>query len=162
MSQVRGPQLPARGVPGEASLPIPPNYIYNLQSRLIKVKKDVFPPTLKIITKTYYPPPARPASTTSTTVQPDDTMGGHRDGENRPQERPRAPEEEEEKVVANGTPSTDKGGDFISQTEVEMDHEPTTLADRHFKLVMTTAKSIDWGESTPFKQTSGKIRIQLQ
>ena len=94
--------------------------------------------------KTYYPPPARPAPTTSTTVQPDDTMRGHRDGENSPQERPRA-SEEEKKVVANGTPSTDEGGDFIFQTEGKMDHEPTQLADRHFELAMTTAKNTDWG-----------------
>ena len=41
-----GPHLPAGGVPGEA-LPIPPNYIGNLQSRLIKVNKGILPPTLK-------------------------------------------------------------------------------------------------------------------
>ena len=48
-------------------------------------------------------------------------MGEHRDGENSPQERPRA-SEEEEKVAANGTPSTDEGVDFISRTEVGTDH----------------------------------------
>ena len=83
----------------------------------------------------YYPPPARPAPKTSKTVQPDDTMGGQWDGENSPQERPRA-SEEEEKVVANGTPSTDEEGDFISQTEVGIDNEPSQLADRHFELVI--------------------------
>ena len=75
---------------------------------------------------------------------------GHRDGENSPQERPRA-SEEEKKVFANGTPSTEEGGDFISQTEVETDHEPSQLADRHFGMVIfrqqqgTTAESTDWG-----------------
>ena len=75
-------------------------------------------------------------------------------GENSPQERPRA-SEEEETVVANATPSTDEGGDFISQTEVEMDHEPLQLGDRHFELVIfrqqhgTTAKSTDWGGDCP-------------
>ena len=73
-------------------LPIPPNYIDNLQSRLIKVKNCVLSPTLKMILKTRY---HLPAPTTSTTVQLDDTMGGHRDEENSPQERPRASEEEE-------------------------------------------------------------------
>ena len=116
-------------------LPMPPNYIDKLQSRLIKVKKGILPPTLTMIIETYYTPPASPAPKTSRTVYPDDTMGGHRDGENSPQERPRA-SEEEEKVVANGTPSTDKGGGFISQTEVGIDNEPLQLADCHFELVV--------------------------
>ena len=104
-------------------LPIPPDYIDNLQSRLIKVKKGILPPTLKMIIKTYYPPPASPVPKTSPTVPPDDVMGGNRDGENSLQERPRA-SEEEETVVANGTPSTDEGGYFIFQTEVGTDNEP--------------------------------------
>ena len=67
-------------------LPIPPKYIDNLQSRLIKIKRGILSSTLKVIIKTYYPPPARLAPETSRTVQPDDTTGGHRDGENSPQE----------------------------------------------------------------------------
>ena len=131
-------------------LPIPPNYIDNLQRKLIEVKQGVLPPTLKMILKTRYHFPA--PITSSRTVQPDDVIGGHREGENSPQERPRASEEKEE-VVVNGTPSTDEGGDFISQTEVEIDHDPSKLADRHFELVIfrqqkgTTAKSTDWGET---------------
>ena len=70
--------------------------------------------------KTLYRLTAPTAS--SRTVQPDGVMGGHRDGENRPQERPRASEESED-VVANGTPSTDEGGDFISQTKVAIGNE---------------------------------------
>ena len=137
-------------------LPIPPNYIDNLQSRLIEVKHGVLPPTLKMILETYYHPPARPAPKNSRTVQPNDTMRGHRDEENSPQERPRA-SEEEEKMVANGTPSTDEGGDFISQTKVETDNEPVQLADRHFELVIsrqqkgTTAKSSDWEGDYPIQ-----------
>ena len=34
-------------------LPIPPDYIDNLKSRLIEVKKRILPPTLKIIIKVY-------------------------------------------------------------------------------------------------------------
>ena len=37
-----------------------------------------------------------------------------------------------------------------------MHHEPTTLADRHFKLVMTTAKSIDWGGDYPVQADFGE------
>ena len=69
-------------------LPIPPDYIDNFQSRLIKVEKGVLPPTLKRLLKTHYHLPARcSAPTTSpTTVQPDAMMVGHRDGDNSPQE----------------------------------------------------------------------------
>ena len=68
-------------------------------------------------------------------------------------------------MVENGAPSTDEGGDFISQTEVETDHEPSQLAYRHFELAIlrqqrTTAKTEIGGETTPFKQTSGETRIQ--
>ena len=74
-------------------LPIPPNYVYNLHSRLIKVQQVVWPPTLKMILKTRYNLPA--PTTSPRTVQPGDVMRGHRDGENRPQGRPRASEEKE-------------------------------------------------------------------
>ena len=63
------------------SLRIPPDYIDNLQSRLVKVKKGILPPTLKMILKTYYHLPARQAPVTSPAVQPDDMRGRHRDGE---------------------------------------------------------------------------------
>ena len=146
-------------------LPIPPNYIDNLHSRLIKVQQGVLPPTVKMILKTRY---SLPAPTTSPrTVHPDDVMRGHPDGGNSPQERPQAPEEKEE-VVVNGTPSTDEGGDSISQTKVETDHEPLHLADRHFKLMIfrqqkvTTARAQIGGETTPFKQNSQRTRVQLQ
>ena len=134
-------------------LPLTPNYIDNLHSRLIKVQQGVWPPTLKMILETRYNLP--PPTTLPRTVQPDDVMRGHQDGENRPQERPRASEEKEE-VVVNGTPSMDEGGDFISQIEVKTDHEPTQLADRHSKLAIlrqqrTTAKSTDWGGDYPIQ-----------
>ena len=132
-------------------LPIPPNYIDNLHSRLINVQQGVLPPTLKMILKTRYNLP--PRTTSPRTVQPDDVMRGHRDGENSPQERPRASEEKEE-VLANAPPSTNEGEDFISQIEVETDNEPTQLADRHSELAIlrqqgTTAKSTDWGGDYP-------------
>ena len=65
-------------------LPTPPSrYIDNLQSRLIKVRKEIFPTSLKMILKTSYPLPVRrPAPETS--VQPDDVIGEHRAGENSP------------------------------------------------------------------------------
>ena len=135
-------------------LPLPPNYINNLQSRLIKVKQGFLSPTLKMILKTRYHLPA--PTTSPRKVQPNDVMRGHWDGENSSQERPRASEKKEE-VVANGTPSTDEGGDYISQTEVEIDHEPSKLADRHFELVIfrqqqgTTAKSTDWERDYPIQ-----------
>ena len=87
-------------------------------------------------------------------MQPDDTMGVHREGKTSPQERPRA-SEEEENMVANGAPSTDEGGNLISQTEFGTDNEAIQLADRHFELVIfrrqegTTAKSTEWGGDSP-------------
>ena len=61
----------------------PPSYIDNLQSRLIKARKGIFPASLKMISKTKYPLPVRrPAPEAS--VQPDDVIGEHRAGENSP------------------------------------------------------------------------------
>ena len=135
------------------SLPISPNYIDNLHSRLIKVQQGVWSPTLKMILKTRYNLP--PPTTSPRTVQPDDVMRGQRDGENSPQERPRALEKKEE-VVVNGTPSTDEWGHYIFQIEVETDHEPTQLADRHSELAIlrrqsTTAKITDWVGDYPIQ-----------
>ena len=59
-------------------LPIPPNYIYNFHSRLIKVQQGVVPPTLKMILKTRYNLPA--PTTSPRTVQPDDVTRGHGTG----------------------------------------------------------------------------------
>ena len=104
-----------------------------------------------MILKTYY---HLPTATSPRTVQPDEVMRGHRDGENSPQERPRVSEGKEE-VVVSGTPSTGEGGDFVIQTKVETDNEPLQLADRHFEPVIfrqqkgTTAKSTDWGGGLP-------------
>ena len=71
-------EYPARLLPTT-----PPNYIDNLQSRLIKARKGIFPASLKMILKTKYPLPVqRPAHETS--VQPNDMIGEHRSGENSP------------------------------------------------------------------------------
>ena len=89
-------------------LPIPPDYIDNFKSRLVKVKKGILPPTLKMILKMYYHFPARQALIASPAVQPDDMMGRHRHGEHNPLVQPQV-SEEEEKVVADSTSGTDKG-----------------------------------------------------
>ena len=74
---------PQEEYPGRL-LPTPPSYyIDNLQSRLIKVRKGIFPASLKMILKTKYPlPERRPAPETS--VQPDDVIGDHPARENSP------------------------------------------------------------------------------
>ena len=60
-------------------------------------------------------------------------------------------------MVADDTSSTDKEGDFVSQTEVGMDHEASQVAARHFELAMfgqqpgTTAKSTDWVGDYPIQ-----------
>ena len=54
-------EYPARLLPTP-----PPSYIDNLQSRLIKARKGIFPASLKMILKTKYPLPVRrPAPETS-------------------------------------------------------------------------------------------------
>ena len=65
-------EYPARLLPTP-----PPSYIDNLQSRLIKVRKGIFPASLKMTLKTKYPlPERRPAPETS--VQLHDVIGEHR------------------------------------------------------------------------------------
>ena len=71
-------EYPARLLPTPA-----PSYIDNLQSRLIKEQKGIFPASLKMILKlNYHLPVLRPAPETS--VQPDDVIGEHQAGENSP------------------------------------------------------------------------------
>ena len=71
-------EYPARLLPTP-----PPSYIDNLQSRLIKARKGIFPASLKMILNTKYQLPVqRPAPETS--VQPDGVIGEHRAGENSP------------------------------------------------------------------------------
>ena len=114
-------------------LPIPSDYIDNLLSILVKVKKGILPPTLKMILRTYYHLPARQEPVTSPAVQPDDMMGRHRNGEHNPLERPQA-SEKQEKLVADGTSTTDQWGNFVFQTEVGKDPETPQVATRHFAL----------------------------
>ena len=76
-------QCPEEEYPARLLPTPPPSYIDNLQSRLIKARKRIYPASLKMIHKTKYPLPVRrPAPETS--VQPDDVIGEHRAGENSP------------------------------------------------------------------------------
>ena len=69
-------EFPARFLPTP-----PPSYIDNLQRRLIRALKGIFPASLKMILKTEYQLSVqRPAPGTS--VQPDHMIGEHRAGEN--------------------------------------------------------------------------------
>ena len=59
----------------------PPSYIDNLQSRLIRARKGIFPASLKMILKSEYQLPVlRPVPEIS--MQPDGMIGEHRAGEN--------------------------------------------------------------------------------
>ena len=144
-------------------LPIPPNYIDYLHSRLIKIQQGVMPPTLKMILKTRYNLPA--PTTSPRTVQPDGVMRGHRDGESSPQERPRASEEKEE-VVVNVTPSTDEGEIFFFRNRGRDGPRTNTTRRSSFRTGDTSATRDEaqiGGENTPFKKTSWRTRImQLQ
>ena len=69
-------EYPARLLPT-----LPPSYEDNLQSRLIRAQKGVFPASLKMILKSEYQLPVlRPVPEIS--VQPDSVIGEHRAGEN--------------------------------------------------------------------------------
>ena len=61
----------------------PPSYIDNLQSRLMKVRKGIFPAYFKMILKTNYPLTVR-HPTPETSVQPYDIIGEHRVVDNSP------------------------------------------------------------------------------
>ena len=156
-------QYPSRQVP------IPPDYIDNLQSRLINVNKGILPSTLKMIIKTYYRASVLPQQQemssrsqeehlkTSLELQPDDITGNHRGGEHNPLE-----------MVVDGTSSTDQGEYFVFQTEVGMNLETLQVAARHFALPIdrqrreVTTTSTERGETTPLKQTSGGTRRKRQ
>ena len=62
----------------------PPNHVDNLQSRLIKVQKRIFPESFKMILKKHYHLPVRRPEP-KPSVQSDDMVGRHRAGENSPQ-----------------------------------------------------------------------------
>ena len=135
-------------------LPIPPDCIDNVQRRLVKVNKGILPPTLKMILKAYYHFPARQASVISPAVQPNDMTVRHRDGKHSPLERPQA-SDEEEKMAADGTSSTDQEGDFVFQTEGGKDSETPQIATHYFALVIdrqqreVTTRSTEKGRHHP-------------
>ena len=71
-------EYPARLLPTP-----PPSYIDNLQSRLIKARKGIYPASLQVILNTKYQLPVqRPVPETS--VEPDGMIEEHRAGENSP------------------------------------------------------------------------------
>ena len=77
------PDCPQEEYPARLLPTPPPSYIDNLQSRLIKARKGIYPASLKMILSTKYQLPVqRPAPETS--VQPDGVIGEHRAGEDSP------------------------------------------------------------------------------
>ena len=118
-------EYPARLLPTP-----PPCYINNLQSRLIKIRKGIFPASLNMMLKTKYPlPERRPAPETS--VQPDDVIGEHRARENSPSSKcdpsPRRAAVDtgsEESETPPRLPAIDTGsGPRVSRAETQMEEE---------------------------------------
>ena len=68
-------EYPARLLPT-----LPPNYEDNLQNRLRRAQKGIFPASLKMILKSEYQPPVLP-SVSQVSVQPDSVIAEHRAGE---------------------------------------------------------------------------------
>ena len=118
-------------------LPIPPpSYIDNLQSRLIRARKGIFPASLKMILKTEYQPSVlRPVPKTS--VQPDGMIGEHRVGENSPSsecdpspQRAAVDTGSKEPATPPQSPAISTGsGPEASQVETQMEEEifPTSM-----------------------------------
>ena len=146
---------------------IPPDYIDKLQSRLVKVKKGILPPTLAMILKTYYHLPAHQAPVTSPAVHPDDMMERHRDGEHNPLERPQA-SEKEQNMVADGTSNTDQKGDFVFEIEVgwTTKHRKSSLAISNWRFLGNNKgqqrREQIGGATTSFKKTSQGTRQRQQ
>ena len=111
-------------------LPTPlPGYIDNLQSRLIKARKGIFPASLKTILKSEYQfPVLRPVPEIS--VQPDGMIGEHRAGENSPSSecdpsprRAAVDTGSEEPGAPPQSPVISSGLHGASQTEMQMEEE---------------------------------------
>ena len=66
------------------------------------------------------------------TVQPDGITGKYRDGEQNPLEQAQV-SEDEDKVVADGTPQADQGERFFFQAEADVVLETSRVAARHFR-----------------------------
>ena len=108
----------------------PPCYIDNLKSRLIKVRKGIFPASLKMILTTKYPlAERRPAPEIS--VQPDDVIGEHRARENSPSskcdpspQRAAVDTGSEEPGTPPRSPAIGTGsGPGVSRAETQMEEE---------------------------------------
>ena len=118
-------EYPARLLPTS-----PPSYIDNLQSRLIKARKGIFPASLKMILNTNYPLTVRRAAP-ETSVQPDDVIGEHRARENSPSSQcdpsPRRAAVDmgsEEPGTPKRSPAIGKGpGPGVSRAESQMEEE---------------------------------------
>ena len=118
-------EYPARLLPTP-----PPSYIDDLQSRLIKARKGIFPASLKMILRTNYPLTVR-RQAPETSVQPDDVIGEHQAGKNSPSSQcdlsPRwgaVDTGSEEPGTLPRSPAIGTGsGPGLSQPETQMDEE---------------------------------------
>ena len=117
-------EYPARLLPTP-----PPSYIDNLQSRLIRAHKGIFPASLKMILKTEYQPfVLRPVPKTS--VQPDGMIGEHWGGENSTSSecdssprRAAVDTGSEEPGLPPQSPAVSTGSSGASQAETQMEEE---------------------------------------
>ena len=110
-------EYPARLLPTP-----PPSYIDNLQSRLIKARKDIFPASLKAILKSEYQfPVLRPVPEIS--VQPDGMIGEHRAGENSPSSECDPSPRRAAFDTGSEEPGTPPQSPGASQAEMQMEEE---------------------------------------
>ena len=144
-------------------LPITPGYTDNSESRLIKVKKGILPPTLKMIVKKQY---HLPAPTTPPTVQPDDMMGDIGTGRtaHRSDHEPRR----KRKRWLQTAPRAQMRGETLfleprSGWTTNHHNSPIAISNwRCFGIIKGQRRRAQiGGETTPCKQTSRGIRKQL-
>ena len=122
-------EYPARLLPT-----LPPSYEDNLQSRLIRAQKGIFPPSLKMILKSEYQLPVlRPVPEIS--VQPDSVIGEHRAGENSTSSecdpsprRAAVVTRSEEPGKPPHSPAITGSGPEVSQAETQMEEEIFSFA----------------------------------
>ena len=121
--------FPQEEYPARLLLTPPPSYIDNLQSRLIRVRKGIFPATLKMTLETEYQPfVLRPVPKTS--VQSDGMIGEHRAGENSTSsEFDSSPRRAAVDTGSEGpgtppqSPAISTGSPGVSQAETQMEEE---------------------------------------
>ena len=138
-------EYPARLLPT-----LPPSYEDNLQSRLIRAQKGIFPASLKMILKPEYQLPVLPP-VPEISVQPDSVIGEHRAGENSTSSecdpsprRAAVVTRSEEPGTPPHSPAISTGSrPKVSQAETQMEEEIFSFATRRDVFLRSKCTSLE-------------------